>query len=59
MKEVVQKFIDPESGEPYWYNPRTGASQWTKLHPPTELLSLKIHETEREALLAEVATWKR
>ena len=31
------------------------ASQWTKLHPPTELLSIKIHESEREAMMAEVA----
>jgi hypothetical protein len=32
MATVVIEYIDPESGEPYWHNPRTGWKTWTK--PP-------------------------
>ena len=30
MKNVVKKYIDPDSGLPYWYNPMSGAVTWTK-----------------------------
>ena len=30
MKEVVQKFIDQNTGLPYWYNPRSGKTSWHK-----------------------------
>ncbi len=32
---------------------REGGSAWCKVHPPQELLNVKIHESESEALLAE------
>ncbi len=32
-----------------------GGSKWTALHPPNELLSIHIHETQEEALAAECA----
>jgi hypothetical protein len=31
-QEMYRKFIDPEYGEPYWFNNRSKASFWTK--PP-------------------------
>ena len=30
MKTVFRKYIDYDSGLPYWVNPRTGFSTWTK-----------------------------
>lgn len=30
LKKVVQKFIDQNTGLPYWYNPRTGVTTWHK-----------------------------
>ena len=30
MATVVIEYIDPDSGEPYWHNPRTGWKTWTK-----------------------------
>lgn len=30
MKEVVQKFVDQNTGLPYWYNPRSGKTSWHK-----------------------------
>ena len=34
-----------------------GGAKWTALHPPNELLSLKVHETEEDAIAAECANW--
>ena len=34
-----------------------GGAKWTALHPPNELLSLKVHETEEDAVAAECANW--
>ena len=36
---------------------REGGAAFCKLHKPTEILSVKIHETEQEAILCEVANW--
>ena len=30
MKNIVKKYIDPDSGLPYWYNPMSGAVTWEK-----------------------------
>ena len=30
LKRVVQKFIDQNTGLPYWFNPRTGVTTWVK-----------------------------
>ena len=30
MKNIVKKYIDPDTGLPYWYNPMSGAVTWTK-----------------------------
>ena len=30
IKRVVQKFIDQDSGLPYWFNPKTGVTTWVK-----------------------------
>ena len=34
-----------------------GGSQWTALHPPTEILSIQIHETVEQAFACEAALW--
>ena len=34
-----------------------GGAKWTTLHPPNEILSLKVHETEENAIAAECANW--
>ena len=34
-----------------------GGAKWTALHPPVELVSLRIHETPEEAMAAECANW--
>ncbi len=33
----------------------SGGAKWTALHPPVELVSLRIHETPEEAMAAECA----
>ena len=34
-----------------------GGAKWTAVHPPVELVSLRIHETPEEAMAAECANW--
>ena len=34
-----------------------GGAKWTALHPPTEILSLCVHETQEDALAAECANF--
>ena len=34
-----------------------GGSQWTALHPPTDILSIQIHETVEQAFACEAALW--
>ena len=36
---------------------REGGAAFCKVHKPTENLSVKIHQTEEEAVLMEVANW--
>ena len=31
--------------------------EWTRRHPVTDLLSVRVHENEQEAIVAEVALW--
>ena len=35
-----------------------GGSQWTALHPPTDILSIQIHETVEQAFACEAALWR-
>eukprot|EP00948_MAST-09A_sp_MAST-9A-sp1_P003607 g3607.t1 len=30
FKNIAKKYIDPDSGAPYWYNPLSGSVTWTK-----------------------------
>ena len=36
---------------------REGGASFCKLHKPIEILAVKIHENEQEAILCEVANW--
>ena len=36
---------------------REGGASFCKLHKPIEILAVKIHESEQEAILCEVANW--
>ena len=36
---------------------RKGGASFCKLHKPIEILAVKIHESEQEAILCEVANW--
>ena len=36
---------------------REGGAAFCKLHKPIEILAVKIHESEQEAILCEVANW--
>ena len=34
-----------------------GGAKWTAMHPPNEILSLRVHESSEEAMAAECANW--
>lgn len=42
MQSVVKKYVDPASGLPYWYNPKSGAVTWKK---PTLLGDKDVDDT--------------